>query len=66
MKLTFSIQNALLQAERANNGSALAGLNTNTPWYNLSIGIVILLGRFLPLVALLAMADSHRFCAVYI
>ncbi|MBU6427485.1 MAG: potassium-transporting ATPase subunit KdpA, partial [Cyanobacteria bacterium REEB65] len=42
----------------ANNGSAFAGLNANTPWYNLSTGIVILLGRYLSIVALLAIAGS--------
>lgn len=42
----------------ANNGSAFAGLNANTPWYNLSIGIVILLGRYISIIALLAIAGS--------
>lgn len=42
----------------ANNGSAFAGLNANTPWYNISIGIVILLGRYVSIIALLAIAGS--------
>lgn len=42
----------------ANNGSAFAGLNANTPWYNLSTGIAMLIGRFLFLIPLLAVAGS--------
>jgi len=42
----------------ANNGSAFAGLNANTPWYNISIGIVILLGRYVSIIALMAIAGS--------
>ncbi len=30
-----------------NNGSAFAGINANTPWYNLTIGLAMLIGRFL-------------------
>ena len=30
-----------------NNGSAFAGINGNTPWYNLTIGLAMLIGRFL-------------------
>ena len=41
-----------------NNGSAFAGLNTNTPWYNLTIGLAMLIGRFLFLIPLLAAAGS--------
>ncbi|HUD82047.1 MAG TPA: potassium-transporting ATPase subunit KdpA, partial [Candidatus Saccharimonadales bacterium] len=37
-----------------NNGSAFAGLNANTPFYNISIGIVIFIGRFIPIIAALA------------
>src|SRR5262249_16293882 len=33
-----------------NNGSAFAGLNANTPWYNVSLGIDMLVGRFLMIV----------------
>jgi K+-transporting ATPase ATPase A chain len=42
----------------ANNGSAFAGLNANTPFYNISIGLVILVGRYLSVAAMLAMAGS--------
>lgn len=42
----------------ANNGSAFAGLNANTPWYNISIGLVILLGRYISIIALMAIAGS--------
>lgn len=42
----------------ANNGSAFAGLNANTPFYNLSIGLVILLGRYLSVAAMFALAGS--------
>ncbi|MET9949948.1 potassium-transporting ATPase subunit KdpA [Streptomyces sp. NPDC006339] len=41
-----------------NNGSAFAGLNADTPWFNTTIGIVMLLGRFLPMVFVLALAGS--------
>ncbi len=41
-----------------NNGSAFAGLTANTPWLNTSLGIVMLLGRFLPMVFVLALAGS--------
>jgi len=42
----------------ANNGSAFAGLNANTPWYNLALGIVILLGRYPPIIFMMAVAGS--------
>jgi K+-transporting ATPase ATPase A chain len=41
-----------------NNGSAFAGLNANTPWYNLTIGLAMLAGRFLFIVPMLAAAGS--------
>jgi len=41
-----------------NNGSAFAGLNGNTPWYNLTFGLAELIGRFLFLIPLLAAAGS--------
>jgi K+-transporting ATPase ATPase A chain len=41
-----------------NNGSAFAGLSSNTPWYNLTIGFAMLIGRFLMLLPLLAIAGS--------
>ena len=42
----------------ANNGSAFAGINANTPWYNLSSGITMLVGRFLIIIPMLAVAGS--------
>ncbi|WP_394160281.1 potassium-transporting ATPase subunit KdpA [Galactobacter valiniphilus] len=39
-----------------NNGSAFAGLSANTPWLNWALGLAILLGRFLPIVIVLALA----------
>ena len=41
-----------------NNGSAFAGLTANTPWYNTSLGLAMLIGRFLMIVPILAMAGS--------
>ncbi len=41
-----------------NNGSAFAGLTANTPWFNTVLGVVMLLGRFLPMVFVLALAGS--------
>jgi K+-transporting ATPase ATPase A chain len=42
----------------ANNGSAFAGLTANTPFYNTTQGIEMLVVRFLPMVAALALAGS--------
>jgi len=39
-----------------NNGSAFAGLNANTPWYNMTLGLAMLAGRFLMIVPALAIA----------
>ena len=41
-----------------NNGSAFMGLNANTPWYNLTMGMAMLIGRFLMIIPLLAVAGS--------
>ena len=41
-----------------NNGSAFAGLNANTPWYNTTIGLAMLIGRFLMIIPIMAMAGS--------
>jgi K+-transporting ATPase ATPase A chain len=40
------------------NGGAFAGLNANTPWYNVTLGIEMLIGRFLVLLPALAIAGS--------
>jgi K+-transporting ATPase ATPase A chain len=42
----------------ANNGSAFAGLSANTPWYNVSIGVDTLFGRFFMVLPVLAIAGS--------
>lgn len=44
----------------ANNGSGLAGLANTTPWWNLTASISLLGGRYLPIAALLALADGFR------
>lgn len=41
-----------------NNGSAFAGLNADTQWFNTTTGLAMLLGRFLPMVFVLALAGS--------
>ena len=41
-----------------NNGSAFAGLNANTPWYNTTMGLAMLIGRFLMIVPIMALAGS--------
>ncbi|WP_228990281.1 potassium-transporting ATPase subunit KdpA [Streptomyces sp. DH8] len=41
-----------------NNGSAFAGLGADTQWFNTTLGIAMLLGRFLPMVFVLALAGS--------
>ncbi|MFE0135914.1 potassium-transporting ATPase subunit KdpA [Streptomyces sp. NPDC059037] len=41
-----------------NNGSAFAGLSADTDWFNTTIGLAMLLGRFLPMVFVLALAGS--------
>lgn len=42
----------------ANNGSAFGGLSGNTPWYNVTLGIGMLMGRFLVIIPALAIAGS--------
>ena len=41
-----------------NNGSAFGGLNTNTLWYNSSLGVAMLLGRFFVIIPILAIAGN--------
>jgi K+-transporting ATPase ATPase A chain len=41
-----------------NNGSAFAGLATNTLWYNIAGGVVMLLARFAPMIFVLALGGS--------
>jgi K+-transporting ATPase ATPase A chain len=41
-----------------NNGSAFAGISVNTVWYNTALGLAMVLGRFLPIILVLALAGS--------
>ena len=41
-----------------NNGSAFAGLTANTPWYNITLGFAMLIGRFIMIVPIMALAGS--------
>ncbi len=41
-----------------NNGSAFAGLTGNTPWYNTTLGLAMLIGRFLMIIPIMALAGS--------
>jgi potassium-transporting ATPase potassium-binding subunit len=41
-----------------NNGSAFAGLSANSPWYNTTLGLAMLIGRFLVIVPIMALAGS--------
>jgi K+-transporting ATPase ATPase A chain len=40
------------------NGSAFAGLSADTPWYNTTLGLAMLAGRYLPIVLVLALAGT--------
>jgi K+-transporting ATPase ATPase A chain len=42
----------------ATNGSSFAGLNANTPWFNLTLGIQMLIGRFLVIIPALSIAGN--------
>ena len=42
----------------ANNGSGFEGLGDNTPFWNVSCGLVMLLSRYIPIIAPLALAGS--------
>ena len=41
-----------------NNGSAFAGLTANEPWYNTTLGLAMLIGRFIMIIPILAIAGS--------
>ncbi len=45
-------------SQAGNNGSAFAGLTTNTPWYNVAGGVTMLVGRFLMIIPMLAIAGN--------
>jgi potassium-transporting ATPase potassium-binding subunit len=42
----------------ANNGSAFAGFSGNTTWYNTALALAMVMGRFLPIIAVLAIAGT--------
>lgn len=41
-----------------NNGSAFAGISANVPWYNITLGLAMMIGRFMMIVPILALAGS--------
>jgi K+-transporting ATPase ATPase A chain len=41
-----------------NNGSAFGGLSANTPWYNITLGLTMLIGRFFVIIPVLALAGN--------
>jgi K+-transporting ATPase ATPase A chain len=41
-----------------NNGSAFAGINVNTDWYNTALALAMVFGRFLPIIVVLALAGA--------
>ncbi|MGP4054081.1 potassium-transporting ATPase subunit KdpA [Mycobacterium sp. 4D054] len=41
-----------------NNGSAFAGISVNTTWYNTALGLAMIVGRFLPIIVVLALAGA--------
>src|SRR5579883_440934 len=45
-------------SQAANNGSAFAGINGNTPWFNISGAIVMMIGRYVSIILMLAVASS--------
>ena len=47
-----------IRARTENNGSAFAGISVNTPWYNLTLGLATLIGRFLFMIPLIAIGGS--------
>jgi K+-transporting ATPase ATPase A chain len=54
----FSEMLYMYSSASENNGSAFAGINANTPWYNLTTGLAMVFGRFMFIVPLLAVAGS--------
>jgi K+-transporting ATPase ATPase A chain len=45
-------------SQAGNNGSAFAGLNGNTPWYNITGALTMLVGRFFMIIPMLAIAGN--------
>ena len=54
----FSEMLYVFTSSAANNGSALAGLTTNTAWYNVTGAFTMLIGRFLMIIPMLAIAGN--------
>ena len=54
----FSEALYLFTSSAANNGSAFAGITGNTPWYNTTGGIAMLIGRYFVIVPMMAVAGS--------
>jgi K+-transporting ATPase ATPase A chain len=54
----FSELMYMYTSQAANNGSAFAGITGNTNWFNVSGGIAIILGRYVSIVLMLALAGS--------
>src|SRR5579883_462710 len=54
----FSELMYMYASQAANNGSAFAGITGNTNWFNISGGIAIILGRYVSIVLMLALAGS--------
>ena len=54
----FSELMYMYASQAANNGSAFAGINGNTPWFNVSGAVVMILGRYASIVLMLALAGS--------
>jgi K+-transporting ATPase ATPase A chain len=48
----------MFTSSAGNNGSAFAGLTTNTPWYNITGAITMLVGRFMMIIPMLAIAGN--------
>jgi K+-transporting ATPase ATPase A chain len=48
----------LYTSQTANNGSAFAGMTGNTPWYNTTGGLAMLIGRYFVIVPMMAVAGS--------
>jgi len=48
----------LFTSSAGNNGSAFGGINGNTPWYNITGGFTMLIGRFLMIIPMLAIAGN--------
>jgi K+-transporting ATPase ATPase A chain len=54
----FSEALYLFTSQAANNGSAFAGINGNTPWYNIAGGLSMLVGRYFVIIPMMAIAGS--------